>query len=209
MEAPMRTESPRGKAPWQNVQGRIDVVETERDRERERALELELAALRTQVANQAASLAETVTDGFAGFHMGAGDYIVELMAPEGQSTRGGAQARQRIRLVPRRKGYSVVVVGTVDPVTSTAEVRTFEHVAILHELRFGRPLEITAEEYANFLTKLDVVFNLARVRATRVGPTPDLLQLRRKAPISLAAVVLFVVVLILAAFVVYRVMQTL
>lgn len=202
----MLTEMPRGKDPGQ---GMIDVVESEHERERERERERELEALRTQVANQAASLAETVTDGFAGFHMGAGDYIVELMAPEGQSTRGGAQARQRIRLVPRRKGYSVVVVGTVDPVTSTAEVRTFEHVAVLHEMRFGRPLEITPDEYAGFLTKLDVVFNLARVRPTRVGPSPDLLQQRRRPPgVPLAAIVLLVFVVVLAAFVAYRVMQT-
>jgi hypothetical protein len=176
--------------------------------DQERARELELEALRTRVANQAASLAETVTDGFDGFHMGAGDYIVELLAPEGQSTNSGAQARQNIRLVPRRRGYSVVVAGTVDPVTSTAEVRTFEHVAILHELRFSRPLEITAEEYVDFLAKLDVVLNLARVRGTRVGPPAHLLSRRRRSRIPLGAIVLFVFVLTLAAFVVYRVLRT-
>jgi hypothetical protein len=46
----------------------------------------ELEALRTRVANQAASLAETVTEGFDDFHMGAGDYVVELSVPEGPST---------------------------------------------------------------------------------------------------------------------------
>jgi hypothetical protein len=177
------------------------------DRERE----LELEGLRTRVANQAASLAETVTEGFDGFHMGAGDYVVELMTPEGPSTGGGAQARQNIRLVPRRKGYAVVVAGSVDPVTSTAEVRTFEHVAVLHELRFARPLEINAEEYGDFLSKLDVVLNLARVRSSRVGPPRELLnraQLARKKRIPLGAIVLFVVVLLLAALVAYRVMRT-
>jgi hypothetical protein len=174
------------------------------DRERERELE----ALRTQVANQAASLAETVTTGFEGFHMGAGDYVVELMGPEGQSTGGGAQARQTIRVVPRRKGYAVVVVGTVDPVTSFAEVRTFDHVALLHELRFARPLEITQEEYADFLAKLDVVLNLARVRSRRVGPSPELLAQRRSQDrISIPALVVFVVVLQLAALVAYRLMR--
>ena len=174
------------------------------DSERER----ELAALRTQVANQAASLAETVTDGFDGFHMGAADYLVELMVPEGPSTGGGAQARQSIRLVPRRKGYAVVVAGTVDPVTSTAEIRTFDHVAILHEVRFRRPLEINEEEYAEFLKKLAVVLNLARVRPRQVPPSAELLA-QRKAQnrISMPAVVLFAFVLALAGFVVYRVMQ--
>ena len=68
----------------------------------------ELEALRTRVANQAASLAETVSQGFDEFHMGAADYVVDLSVPEGPSTGGGAQARQNIRLVPRRKGYAIV-----------------------------------------------------------------------------------------------------
>lgn len=179
------------------------------DSERERARERELEALRTQVANQAASLSETVTDGFDDFRMGAASYCVELMGPEGPSTGGGAQARQSIRLVPRRPGYAVVVAGTVDPVTSTAEVRTFEHVAVLHELRFRRPLEITSDEYTAFLRKLDVVLNLARVRSKRV-PTPPELLAQRKAigKIAMPAVVLFVFVLALAALVVFRVMRT-
>ncbi|MDF2697045.1 MAG: hypothetical protein K0S65_5428 [Labilithrix sp.] len=176
------------------------------DSERERELE----ALRTQVANQAASLAETVTDGFDGFQMGAGGYTVDLKGPEGPSTGGGAQARQSIRLVPRRKGYAVVVVGTVDPVTSYAEVRTFDHVAVLHELRFRRPLEISAEEYADFMTKLGVVLNLARIRSREVPPSPELLAQRKAlGKISLPAVALFVGVIALAAIVVYRVMHTL
>ena len=166
----------------------------------------ELDALRTQVANQAASLAETVTDAFEDFHMGAGDWVVELSTPEGPSTGGGAQARQHLRLVPRRKGYSVVVAGTVDPVTSTAEMRTFEHAAILHELRFGRPLEIDGEEYADFLRKADVVFTLARVTVTRSPPPKELaLPPRVKPKLSVPFLFLFVLVAFLAAVVVYRV----
>lgn len=172
--------------------------------------ERQLAALRTQVANQAANLADTVTQGFEGFHMGAANYVVDVPPPEGQSTGGGKDARQNIRLVPKRRGYNVVVAGTVDPVTSTAEVRTYEHVAMLHEVRNGKPLEINPEEYADFLYKLDVVLNLARIRPVRVPPPPDLLtqaaQRTRKTPGW--AIVLFVAVLISAALVAYRVMHT-
>lgn len=169
----------------------------------------ELEALRTRVANQAASLAETVRDGFEDFHMGAGDYVVELSVPEGPSTGGGAQARQNIRLVPRRAGYAIVIAGTVDPVTSTAELRTFEHVAVLHEMRFRKPLEINGEEYDDFLKKADVVLNLARVRAKRVGPSAELVA-RQKAMrrISMPMLVFFVFVTLLAALVVYRVALT-
>lgn len=180
-----------------------DGTVTDRDRS-------ELEALRTRVANQAASLAETVNEGFDEFHMGAGDYVVELSMPEGPSTGGGAQARQSIRLVPRRKGYSIVIAGTVDPVTSTAELRTFEHVAVLHELRFKAPLEISGEEYADFLAKADVVLNLARIKAKRVGPPPELLaEQKARKRISMPLVLVFLVVMILAAIVVYRVALTL
>jgi translation initiation factor IF-2 len=151
-----------------------------------------------------------VTQGFDDFHMGAGDYRVELTTPEGPSTAGGVQARQHLRLVPRRKGYAVVVAGYVDPVTSTAEIRTFEHVAVLHEIRFSRPLEITLEEYDDFLRKTDVVLNLARVRGRRVGPPPDALAHRRAmGKISTPMLVIFLLVILLAAFVAYRVLLVL
>jgi len=166
----------------------------------------ELEALRTRVANQAASLAEAVTDGFEDFHMGAGDYRVELSVPEGPSTGGGAQARQNLRLSPRRKGYAMVIAGTVDPVQSTAEIRTFEHVAILHELRYEKPLEISGEEYTDFLRKADVVLNLARIKSRHVGPPPELIaQQRAKRRISVPMLLLFVVVMLLAGLVVFRV----
>jgi hypothetical protein len=166
----------------------------------------ELEALRTQVANQAASLADTVRDGFDGFHMGAGDYVVELSVPEGPSTGGGATARQNLCLVPRRHGYAMVIAGTVDPVTSTAELRTLEHVAILHELRYRKPLEISGDEYTDFLAKADVVLNLARVKARRV-PAPAELLARQKAHTRLSTPMLafFLFVMVLAAAVVYQV----
>lgn len=166
--------------------------------------ESELEALRTQVANQAASLAESVTDGFEGFVMGAGGYGVELSVPEGPSTGGGVQARQHVRLVPRRKGYPVIVAGTVDPVTSTSELRTFEHVAILHELRFDRPLEITEDEYGEFLRKAAVVMNLARIRSREVPPSEELrAQRAARKKISMPVLVVFVLVVLAAAVVVF------
>jgi hypothetical protein len=173
--------------------------------------DLELEALRTRVANQAASLAEIVTDGFRGFHLGAADYVVELMAPEGQSTGGGALARQHIRLVPRRRGHPVVVVGTVDAVSRVAEVRTFDHVSLLHQVRFGRDLQIHAEEYGNFLAKLNLVFSVARIRRTISFTPPDLIaSVRGRASSgqsSLSIMATFVFVLLATAFLVYRAMR--
>ena len=166
--------------------------------------EAELEALRTQVASQAASLAETVTEGFDGFSMGAGMYGVDLSVPEGPSTGGGVQARQHLRLVPRRKGFPIIVAGTVDPVTSTAEIRTFEHVAILHELRFDVPVEISPEEYGEFLRKASVVMNLARVRWREAPPSAELLAQRAaRKKLSMPVLMVFVLVLVSAAVVVF------
>lgn len=172
----------------------------------------ELEALRTRVANQAASLADTVTEGFDEFHMGAGDYVVELTAPEGMSTGGGAQALLHLRLVPRRKGYAVVVAGQVNPVAASCELRTFDHVAMLHELRFRTPLEITADEYDDFLRKAEVVMNLARIATRRLGPSPELAaragrEAKAAGKLSIPALVVFVVVVLLAAFVAYRILK--
>jgi hypothetical protein len=172
--------------------------------------ERELDALRTEVASQAASLAQTVSEAFEGFHLGAGDWVVELMTAEGPSTGGGRQALQHLRLAPRRKGYATVVVGSVDPVARAGEIRTFEHVAILHELRFQRPLEITPDEYDAFLKKLDLVMNLARVRGAASPPSRELVARRRaKQKLSTPAFALFRLVMVLAAIVVYRVARVL
>jgi hypothetical protein len=165
-----------------------------------------LEDLRTRIANQAASLAEAVTDGFEDFHIGAGDYVVDLSVPEGPSTGGGALARQNLRLAPRRQGYALVVAGIVDPVSNTAELRTFEHVALLHELRYRQPLEITPDEYQSFLGKAQVVLNLARIRAVLVPVPPDLLAQRTaKQKLSVPMLAVFLMVMLLAAFVVFRI----
>lgn len=199
-----RPEPPRSTRSVIAWRGRVGYDGAVMDQDRE------LEALRTQVANQAANLAQTVSEGFAGFHMGAGDYVVELMAPEGPSTGGGRAARQHLRLVPRRRGYPTIVVGAVDPVTSTGEVRTFDHVALLHELRFRRPLEINADEFGAFLRKVDIVMAVARVRIQRVPPTPDIIAERRaQSKISIPALVTFVVVLVLVAILAFRIARTL
>ena len=134
----------------------------------------DLDALRTRVANQAHSVAKTINEGFEEFQMGAGAWQVELKAPEGQSTGGGKHALQHLRLVPQRPGYAALVVGAVNGVLSTAELRTYEHVALQHEVRFSKPLEITPAEYEDFLKKADVIFNLARIKGTRAPPPPEL-----------------------------------
>ncbi len=169
----------------------------------------DLDKLRTRVANQAHSVAKTINEGFQDYRLGAGAWQVELSTPEGQSTAGGKQALQHLRLVPTRAGYSALVVGTVNGVLSTAELRTFDHVALSHEARFQRPLEITSQEYDDFLKKSDVILNLCRFKGTRVPPPAALVAEAAAAASSVrnarnVKIVALVVALLVVAMVIVR-----
>lgn len=165
-------------------------------------------ALRTRLATKFVSLADDVTEAFGDFAIGAGAWAVELTAPTGMSTGGGKQALQHLRLRPRRSGYSAIVAGLVNQVEKSAELRDFEYVCMMHEIRFRRGLEITAHEWEQLLRKAEVVLGKAGVQCVRVGPTKELLAQRRSLTrVSRVAAVVLVVVLALAALVVWRVVS--
>jgi hypothetical protein len=181
-----------------------------------REREAELEALRTRNARKFTGndrLADEVTECFEGFFIGGGDYVVELLAPEGLSTGGGKQALQHVRLRPRREGYADIVAGSVNLVEKHAELRTFEHALLVQQLRFKKPLEITPAEWEQLVRRLEDVLRLANLETQRVGPSPDLLRdVRAKKGdqrISPRALALFIVVVVLAAAVLVRVLQIL
>src|SRR4051794_31262203 len=120
---------------------------------RERQPDVE--ALRTRLARKFTTLADEVTECFEGFRIGGGDYVVELMAPEGVSTGGGKQALQHLRLRPRRQGYAIIIAGNVNPIEKFAELRTYEHAFLVQQLRFAKPLEITPPEWEQLLKKAE------------------------------------------------------
>lgn len=168
-----------------------------------REREPDVEALRTRMARKFTTLADEVTECFNDFHIGGGDYVVELLAPEGQTTGGGKQALQHLRLRPRRQGYSDIIAGSVNPIEKHAELRTFEHVLLVQEIRFKKALEITPPEWEQLLRKAEIVLSLANIETARVGPSPDLLRsarhTKRSRRVSPAALVVFLVVIALAA----------
>lgn len=180
---------------------------------REREPDVEALPARTE--RKLATLAEEVVECFNDFHVGSGDYVVELFAPEGQTTNAGKQALQHLRLRPRRQGYAEVIAGSVNPIEKHAELRTFEHAFLVHEIRFKKPLEITAQEWEQLLRKAESFLQLANIESARVGPSPALLRDARRTKsgrrVSPAALVLFLVVILLAtavaALVVRKVMR--
>jgi hypothetical protein len=167
-------------------------------------------ALRTRLARKFVSLADTMNEAFNGFAIGAGAWNVELTVPQGMSTGGGKQALQHVRLVPRRPGYNVFVAATVNQVERRADLRDFDHVAIMHEVRHRAALEISPQEWEQFLRKAEVVLNGAGIQSMRTPPPRELLEQRRSAMrVSKGAIVALVVVLILAAVVMWRVILAL
>jgi hypothetical protein len=60
-------------------------------------------------------------------------FKVELSAPDGPSTGGGAQSVQHIRL--SREG-AALVAGSIDPVQKSAELRSYDYVNQLHAQRY-------------------------------------------------------------------------
>lgn len=167
-------------------------------------------ALRTRRARSFTSLAEAVTEAFRDFSIGAGAWGVELTAPAGPSTGGGLQALLHLRMRPRRQGYSVLVAGAVNPIASQAELRDHDHVAVVHELRYRRPLEIDAEEWEQFLRKAESVLNASGIQSMRTPPPRELLEQRRsQEQVSRKAVLAFVIVTVLALVVVWRVVVAL
>jgi hypothetical protein len=166
--------------------------------------------LRTRLARKFHSLADTMAEAFKDFAIGAGNWSVELTVPAGPSTGGGKQALQHIRLNPRRNGFNTFVAGTVNQVERRADLRDFDHVAIMHEVRHRGPLDITTQEWEQFIRKAEVVLNGAGIQSMRVPPPRELLEQRRSSQrVSKGAIIALVVVAVLALIVIWRVIITL
>jgi hypothetical protein len=79
-------------------------------------------------------------------------FQVELSAPDGPSTGGGAQSVQHIRLV--REGMTVVA-GSIDSVQRSVELRSYAYACGLHAQRYkGAPLPISQAAYDAMLKRI-------------------------------------------------------
>ena len=114
---------------------------------------------RTQFAMQAMSLAETFNIMLQAERVrGPITYRVELSAPDGMSTAGGKQATQHVKLVPEGGG-NTIVAGSANQVENWAELRTFEHLKLLHAQRFkGAEIPLNRVQYNELVGKLEKFF---------------------------------------------------
>lgn len=159
----------------------------------------DLDALRTKHARKFKTLADEVTECFVDYPIAGAAYVVELLAPEGPSTNGGKHALQHLRLRAHREGRAAIVAGSVNPVEKHAELRTFEHAFLVHQIRFGTVFEVSEREWEQLLKRLETVLDLANIATVRVGPPPEVLADARRAKLrrrtSPTAIVAFLVVL--------------
>ncbi len=114
---------------------------------------------RTAFAMQAMTLAETFNLMLQAERVkGPISYRVELSAPDGMSTAGGKQATQHVKLVPEGGG-TTIVAGSANQAENWAELRSFEHLKLLHAQRFkGAEIPLNRVQYNELLGKLKAFF---------------------------------------------------
>jgi hypothetical protein len=112
----------------------------------------------TAFAGQAVSLADLFRYGFSKKRLeGVVNYTPELSSPEGDSTAGGKQALQHVKLVP--DSGATLVIGTANVVDKSCELRTFRHMDDVHRQRFkGRPFEADQTKYDQLIEELRTFF---------------------------------------------------
>src|SRR3954469_1841031 len=138
---------------------------------------------RTAFAMQALSLAEAFNLMLQAERVkGPVSYRVELSAPEGMSTAGGKQATQHVKLVPEGGG-TTIVAGSANQAESWAELRTFEHLKVLHAQRFrGAEIPLNRVQYNEPLEKLKTFFATQGHCTVRMAAMP-----RDEAPATIDA----------------------
>ena len=128
---------------------------------------------RTAFAQQSIMFAMGFKADLGNLSIPPGDYAPEVTTPKGESTSGGV-ILQRIRLVPRKEGFEPLVIGDVKYKDSKAELRTFEHVDLVHRRRLQLPFPIDAATYNALLEKLRAFFDASNFTTTLAGPPANL-----------------------------------
>ena len=137
----------------------------------------------TRGAQEGADFAEEFQRKLAKVELAPAGYTAEITMPHGPSTGGGVRGLQRIRLVPRTRGYPVVVIGSVNMIEARAELRTIEHLEAIYRMRFKKPLELNRVQYKDLLGKLMGLFEAEYMKAT-MEPMPATIVLDAEPPAS-------------------------
>jgi hypothetical protein len=142
---------------------------------------MDRSALRTQFSIQASTLADSYGSTVGRLRVGPHDYAPDMTAPDGQSTGGGVQAMQHLRLVPTQANLPTLLVGHANQRDGAAELRTWEHVDAICRERFKQRAPIDPAQYQQFLQSAQGFLAACGLRVS-FAPTPDEMSTRRSQP---------------------------
>lgn len=126
---------------------------------------------RTMIAAQAVGLADYFKFLVGNKHKLSTGHVAELSAPEGESTEGGKQALQHIKLVPK-EGGATIVIGHVNTVEKKAEINTYGRTQGILNARFGNASLIDAKEYAGLVDAMQALFTERGMRVVMMEDRP-------------------------------------
>lgn len=112
---------------------------------------------RTMIAAQAVGLADYFKFLVGNKHKLSTGHVAELSAPEGESTEGGKQALQHIKLVAK-DGGATIVIGHVNTVEKKAEINTYSRTQGILNARFGNASLVDAQEYKALSDAMQALF---------------------------------------------------
>jgi hypothetical protein len=139
---------------------------------------MDRSALRTQFSIQASTLADSYRSTVGRLRVGPHDYAPDMTAPDGQSTGGGVQALQHLRLVPTQGNLPTLLVGHANQRDGAAELRTWEHVDAICRERFKQRAPLDPAQYQQFLQSAEGFLAACGLRVS-FAPTPDEMVVRR------------------------------
>jgi hypothetical protein len=132
--------------------------------------------LRTRFAVRALDFAETFNAGLGALSLQPAAYQPQLTAPVGNSTGGGVQAVQHVRLISARQGVKPILVGNTNQRSGTAELRSYEYLDAVHRERWKRPLPLDRGDYEDFLQAAKNFFEANQLLVTIAEPSDALVR---------------------------------
>jgi hypothetical protein len=113
----------------------------------------------TQFAQAVLAASDLIKTKFSGTHFGGSvPRVVNVEAPQVESTGGGKQARESIVLKPDNGDSSqAIAAGFIDVGLRSAELRTYTAIALLYQQRHKVGLDMPEGEYNRFLSELQAL----------------------------------------------------
>ncbi len=163
----------------------------------------------TQVASHANTIADTYRAALAPIKLG--EHGVDMTAPE-ESTQGGKLALQHVTL--RAPNGMSLVVGVLNAIEKTAELRTYPYVLKVYFERFKKSAPFSEEDYRAFVERSETILAAFGIAVAHADPAEEPASTlaaaaaaappRGRAPLVLGIAVVVVLALALVAFLALR-----